>query len=74
MSDYGETTLEATSNLEESSPNYHTFLDVSGGSGNGSDPEIHLMLHTADGDEFAQGWFDYNELATAIGKAVRYSE
>ena len=49
----------------KSSDIYDTFLEVSGGGGNTSVPEVHLLMRSNDG-EFSQGWFVLSALKEAL--------
>lgn len=66
-----ETVIGATGNGMKSHDTYDTFMEVTGGEGNlwESEPEVHLLLKSNDGD-FAQGWFRVSDLLVAIGRAV----
>lgn len=49
-------------------------LTVSGGDGNTDEHrEVHLMLWSSDG-EFAQGWFNLDQLEYAVRRAGEESE
>lgn len=62
------TPIPATGNGMKSHDTYDTFLEVSGGSGNRNEPEVHLLLRSNDGD-FAQGWFLIEDVLGAITAA-----
>lgn len=46
-----------------------TFLEVSGGFGNGGYGEVHLVIDQA-GETLAMGWFDAETVIAAIRKEV----
>jgi hypothetical protein len=54
--------ISSTSNGTKPHDRYDTFLTISGGSGNSSEPEVHLQMHKVDGSEFAQAWFRVADL------------
>jgi hypothetical protein len=49
----------------ESHDSNDSFLEVSVGSGNTDQPEVHLLIRSNDGD-FAQSWFDLADLRAAL--------
>lgn len=62
--------LGATGNNMDSHDATHTFLEVTGGSGNTSEEEVHLLMRSNDG-EFSQAWFNVADLLNAIHRANR---
>ena len=59
-------TISATGGAE-------TVLNVSAGSGNTDQAEVHLAIYDAEDDVFVQGWFPAADLLAAVDAAVRDS-
>lgn len=59
-------TIAATGNKMKSHDSYDTFLEISGGIGNGyPNGEVHLLMRSNDG-EFSQGWFPLDVLLAEL--------
>lgn len=59
-------TISATGGAE-------TVLNVSAGSGNTDQAEVHLAIYDAEDDVFVQGWFPAADLLAAVDAAMRDS-
>lgn len=64
-----EHTIPATGNGMKTSDRRDGFLDVSGGEGNTTEKEVHLLIRTNDGD-FAQGWFLLADVQAALSQVA----
>lgn len=66
IKDYGFSTIAATGNNLSLRDSIH--MEVSGGYGNLTENEVHILIRSKTGD-FAQGWFNVDEITEAINKA-----